>query len=103
MAEFLVIRLGGNPERSADWIVVDGNGARCSPPVTGPLAEAAKDVGDRTVIALVPDSTSTGCEVIGHRVIRSTSTAHGASPSSFKKETHFGCFFLGLSYLRLPH
>jgi general secretion pathway protein L len=57
MAEFLVIRLGANPERSADWIVVDGNGARRSPPVTGPLAEAAKDVGDRTVIALVPASS----------------------------------------------
>ena len=57
MAEFLVIRLGANPEQSADWIVVDGNGARRSPPVTGPLAEAAKDVGDRTVIALVPASS----------------------------------------------
>ena len=57
MAEFLVIRLGANPERSADWIVVDGNGARRSPPLTGPLAEAAKDVGDRTVIALVPASS----------------------------------------------
>lgn len=54
MAEFLVIRLGNNPAQSADWIAVDGNGTRRSPPVTGPLAEAAKDVGSRTVIALVP-------------------------------------------------
>ncbi len=57
MAEFFVIRLGANPEQSADWIVVDGNGARRSPPVTGPLAEAAKDVGDRSVIVLVPASS----------------------------------------------
>jgi len=57
MAEFLVIRLGADPERSADWIVVDGNGARRSPPVTGPLAAAAKDVGDRSVIVLVPASS----------------------------------------------
>jgi general secretion pathway protein L len=57
MAEFLVIRLGANPEQSADWIVVDGNGARRSPPVTGPLAEAAKDVADRSVIVLVPASS----------------------------------------------
>jgi len=57
MAEFLVIRLGANPEQSADWIVVDGNGARRSPPVTGPLAEAAKDIGDRSVIVLVPASS----------------------------------------------
>lgn len=57
MAEFLVIRLGANPTQSADWIVVDGNGARRSPPVTGPLAEAAKDIGDRDVIVLVPASS----------------------------------------------
>jgi general secretion pathway protein L len=57
MAEFLVIRLGANPEQSANWIVVDGNGARRSSPVTGPLAEAAKDVGNRSVIALVPASS----------------------------------------------
>ncbi len=57
MAEFLVIRLGADPQQSADWIVVDGNGARRSPPVTGPLAEAAKDIGDRSVIVLVPASS----------------------------------------------
>ena len=54
MAEFLVIRLGTNPQQSADWIAVDNNGTRRTPPVTGPLAEAAKDVGDRAVIVLVP-------------------------------------------------
>ncbi len=57
MADFLVIRLGANPQQSADWIVVDGNGARRSPPVTGPIAEAAKDVGDCSVIVLVPASS----------------------------------------------
>jgi general secretion pathway protein L len=54
MAEFLVIRLGNNPAQSADWIAVDGNGTRRTSPVTGPLAEAVKDVGSRSVIALVP-------------------------------------------------
>ncbi len=54
MAEFLVIRLGTNPQQSADWIAVDNNGTRRTPPVTGPLAEAARDVGDRSVIVLVP-------------------------------------------------
>ncbi len=57
MTEFLVIRLGSNPQQAADWIVVDGNGARRSPPVTGPLSEAANDVGDRSVIVLVPASS----------------------------------------------
>jgi len=54
MAEFLVIRLDSDRAKAANWIAVDGNGTRISPPVTGPLAEAAKDVAGRAVIALVP-------------------------------------------------
>jgi general secretion pathway protein L len=54
MAEFLVIRLGNDPERSANWVAVDSNGTRRTPPVTGPLAEAARDVRGRDVIVLVP-------------------------------------------------
>lgn len=54
MAEHLVIRLGSEPERVANWIAVDSDGTRRSPPVTGPLAEAARDVGERSVIVLVP-------------------------------------------------
>lgn len=54
MAEFLVIRLGENPGQSVDWIAVDDKGTRRSPPVTGSLPEAARDVGERNVIVLVP-------------------------------------------------
>jgi general secretion pathway protein L len=54
MAEFLVIRLGADEDSLASWIAVDDNGARRSPPVTGQLSEAAKDVGARSVIVLVP-------------------------------------------------
>jgi len=54
MAEFLVIRLRDNAAQSADWIAVDNNGTRRSPPVTGPLAEATRDTGGRQVIVLVP-------------------------------------------------
>ncbi len=57
MAEYLVIRLHPDRDQAADWIAVDGNGTRISPPVTGPLAEAAQDVANRTVIALVPAAT----------------------------------------------
>jgi general secretion pathway protein L len=57
MAEFLVIRLGVDPEQAATWITVDSNGTRTGAPVTGPLAEAVPDIGDRNVIALVPATT----------------------------------------------
>jgi len=56
MAEFLVIRLGADAASLASWIVVDNNGTRRSPPVTGVLQEAASDVRDRPVIVLVPAS-----------------------------------------------
>ncbi len=57
MAEYLVIRLDSDRDNAANWIVVDSNGTRISSPVSGPLAEASKDVGDRSVIALVPATT----------------------------------------------
>ena len=56
MAEFLVIRIGETPDQAADWIAVDGTGARRSVPVTGPLLEALNDIGDRKVIVLVPSA-----------------------------------------------
>jgi general secretion pathway protein L len=57
MAEYLVIRLPTDHEAAADWIAVDGNGTRIGAPVTGPLEEAAKDIGDRDTIVLVPAAT----------------------------------------------
>jgi general secretion pathway protein L len=57
MAEYLVIRLGTERDSAANWIAVDGNGTRLSPPVTGPLSEATRDVGGRAVIVLVPATT----------------------------------------------
>ena len=58
MAEFLVIRLGSDPGQVASWIAVDSNGTCRSPPVTGPLAEAVNDIRDRSVIVLVPATTT---------------------------------------------
>jgi len=57
MAEYLVIRLDSDPDSAAHWIAVDSNGTRTGAPVMGPLAEAAKDVGTREVIVLVPATT----------------------------------------------
>lgn len=56
MAEFLVIRIGENAEQEAHWIAVDSTGGRRSSLVTGPLAEAYNDLGDRKVIVLVPSA-----------------------------------------------
>lgn len=58
MAEYLVIRINADGEQPANWIAVDGNGTRISPPVTGPLAEAVKDVAGRDVIVLVPAASA---------------------------------------------
>jgi general secretion pathway protein L len=56
MAEFLVIRIGEQVDQPAQWIAVDGTGARRSAPVTGPLAEANNEMRDRKVIVLVPSA-----------------------------------------------
>ena len=84
MAEYLVIRLHPDRNKAVDWIAVDGNGTRISPPVTGPLAEAAKDVADRTVIALVPAATVLSTSV--NIPIRSGSRLLAALP--FALEEH---------------
>jgi len=54
MAEFLVIRLPADARQFATWIAVDDSGTRRSPPVSGALEEAQKDIGERTVVVLVP-------------------------------------------------
>ncbi len=54
MAEFLVVRIAADRNQPADWIAVDSNGTRLGAPVTGPLADAAKDIRGRDVIVLVP-------------------------------------------------
>lgn len=54
MAEYLVIRPGPSPDAPVEWIVADDDGTRRSPPVSGPLADAAGQVDGRRVIVLVP-------------------------------------------------
>jgi len=54
MAEYLVIRMPPDRDSAASWIAVDGNGTRVSAPANGPLAAAAADAGDKSVIVLVP-------------------------------------------------
>lgn len=54
MAEYFVIRLGDDAPDGVSWIVADGNGTRLSQPGSGSLQQAALEVGERAVIALVP-------------------------------------------------
>lgn len=54
MAEFLVIRLGESAGDTVSWIAVDGRGTRRGHAGSGSLADAAREVGDRAVIVLVP-------------------------------------------------
>ncbi len=54
MAEFVVIRVASDRGQEAEWIVVDDNGTRRSPPAAGTLAEAAASVRNRPVIVLLP-------------------------------------------------
>ena len=54
MAEVLVLRLGDDDGSLANWIVVDSNGARIGPPVTGALDAVKADLADRRLTVLVP-------------------------------------------------
>lgn len=73
MSEYLVIRLGEDPNELTQWIAVDSTGARQSLPGAGALAEAVNDVGDREVIVLVPSAevltTSVDIPVKGAKLI----------------------------------
>lgn len=54
MAEFVVIRIASERGQEAEWIVVDDNGTRRSPPAAGSLAEAAASIRNRPAIVLLP-------------------------------------------------
>ncbi len=56
MADYFVIRLGQSADAAVSWIVVDDRGTRRGQPGKGSLADAARDVRGRAVIALVPAS-----------------------------------------------
>lgn len=56
MAEIVVLRLGPDAPDVAHWIVVDSNGTRISPPMTGAISAAQADAADRKLIVLVPSA-----------------------------------------------
>jgi len=54
MAEYLVIRLGHEPEQRVQWLAVDDNGTRRGEPGAGSLTDASAAAGGRPVIVLAP-------------------------------------------------
>jgi general secretion pathway protein L len=53
MSEYVVIRLAAE-DQAVQWILADSNGTRLSNLYTGNLPQAATEIGDRSVIVLVP-------------------------------------------------
>jgi len=53
MSEYVVIRLAAE-DQAVQWILADSSGTRLSNVSTGELSQAAMDVGNRSVIVLVP-------------------------------------------------
>jgi len=56
MPDYLVIRLGENPQQPVQWIAVDSSGAVLSAAAVGTLQDAAAGIGTREVIVLVPSA-----------------------------------------------
>ena len=54
MAETFVIRLPGEPDVPVSWVVVNDIGAQTGESGSAHLAEAARSIGNRRVIVLVP-------------------------------------------------
>jgi general secretion pathway protein L len=53
MSEYVVIRLAAE-DQAVQWILADSNGTRLSGVNTGELSQAAIEIGNRSVIVLVP-------------------------------------------------
>jgi general secretion pathway protein L len=62
MSETLVIRLRADEAAPASWLVVDENGARSGPLVSGPVADALNLATGRRVVLLLPGSDVTLAE-----------------------------------------
>ena len=82
MAEYVVIR-AGNAAQPSEWVLVDSDGTQKSRVSTGSLEQAAGEIGERPVIALVP-----ALEVMTTNVgipIRSTSKIRAALPFALEE------------------
>jgi general secretion pathway protein L len=62
MSETLVIRLRAPEEAPASWLVLDGNGARSGPMLSGPVSDACELAQARRVVLLLPGTEITLAE-----------------------------------------
>ena len=62
MTETLVIRLRSTEDAPASWLIIDGNGARSGPVVSGPIADALSLAQGRRTVVLLPAAEVTLAE-----------------------------------------
>ncbi|HET9695099.1 MAG TPA: type II secretion system protein GspL, partial [Steroidobacteraceae bacterium] len=62
MTETLVIRLRSTEDAPASWLIIDGNGARSGPLVSGPIADALSLAQGRRAVVVLPAAEVTLAE-----------------------------------------
>lgn len=82
MSEYVVIRLAAE-DQAAQWILADSNGTRLSNLYSGNLSQAVTEIGDRSVIVLVPSVDLLSTTV--HIPARSNSKIKAALPFALEE------------------
>jgi len=82
MSEYVVIRLAAE-DQAVQWILADSNGTRLSNLYSGNLSQAAAEIGDRSVIVLVPSVDLLSTTV--HIPARSNSKIKSALPFALEE------------------
>jgi general secretion pathway protein L len=82
MSEYVVIRLAAE-DQAVQWILADSNGTRLSNLYSGNLSQAATEIGDRSVIVLVPSVDLLSTTV--HIPARSNSKIKAALPFALEE------------------
>jgi len=83
MTEYVVIRLAAE-DQAVQWILADSNGTRLSNESSGSLEQVAAEIGDRSVIVLVPSVDLLSTTV--HIPARSNSKIKAALPFALEED-----------------
>jgi general secretion pathway protein L len=82
MTEYVVIRLAAE-DQAVQWILADSNGTQLSNSSSGSLEQAAAEIGERSVIVLVPSVDVLSTTV--HIPARSTAKINAALPFALEE------------------